>query len=174
MTRLVRLLRDEDGSSTIEFVLLFPFVFGLFLSTFELGMLLTRQVMLDRGIDLAVRQVRLGLVANVTHDVLKTMICNAARMIPDCANQLKLEMIPVDPRGWRTLRPDVDCVDRLEKPEAVRDFQVGLSNELMVLRACALIDPYFPSNVLGFPNISNENGKAFAVTATTTFVIEPS
>ncbi len=173
MTRLRRLLRDEDGSSTIEFVLLFPFVFGLFLATFELGMLLTRQVMLDRGIDLAIRQVRLGLVQEVTHDVLKTMICRTATMIPDCANQLKLEMIPVDPRSWRTLRPDVDCVDRGEKAEAVRDFHAGLSNELMVLRACALIDPYFPSNVLGFPNISSADGKPFAVTSTTTFVIEP-
>ena len=52
---LRRFLRAEDGSGTLEFAVLAPVFLGLFLSTFELGMLLARQMMLDRGIDLAVR-----------------------------------------------------------------------------------------------------------------------
>ena len=174
MIRWFRHLRDEDGSATIEFVILGPFLFGMFLATYELGMLLTRQVMLERGLDLAVRSVRLGLVQEVTHDSIKDLICSKGMMIPDCVNQLRLEMVPIDPRGSGTLKADVDCVDRSTPVEEVREFRPGISNDLMILRACALIDPYFPSNVLGFPNIKTNAGQAFAITASSAFVIEPS
>lgn len=174
MSRRLRRLRDEDGSATIEFVILFPLVFGLFLGTFELGMLLTRQVMLDRGLDLAIRQVRLGLVEEVTHDTLKALICAQRTMVPDCGNQLRLEMLPVDPRDLSALEVDIDCVDRSNPAEDVRAFQVGVSNELMILRACALVDPFFPPNILGFRNVPTDVGGAHALVSATAFVVEPS
>jgi hypothetical protein len=174
VTGISRRLRDENGSVTVEFMILFPVVFGLFLATFELGMLLTRQVMLERGLDLATRKVRLGLVEEVTHDALKELICSEGTMIPDCVHQLRLEMLPVDPRGSDMLGANIDCVDRSNPAKEVREFRPGISNELMILRACALVDPYFPTNVLGFPSIPTNAGQAFGIIATTAFVIEPS
>ncbi len=170
---LRRLRRSEDGSSTIEFMLVLPVLLSFFFSTFELGMMLTRQVMLDRALDLTVRQVRIGAVEEVTHDNLRAMICSAGAMIPDCGDMLKIEMIPVDPRAWRTLRADADCIDREAAANPVRDFEPGESNELMVLRVCAVLEPYFPGSGLGFALVGQDGG-AFGLLSTTAFVIEPS
>lgn len=168
-----RFLRDEDASASVEFVLLFPPFFGLFLASFELGMVLTRDVFLERALDLTVREVRLGRVANVDHDTLKTMICNRAMIVPDCVDELRLEMVRRDPRAWEPLRRDVDCVDRANRAKEVRGFRPGSSNELMVLRACALVDPIFAPNALNWMDISNDDGSPFVLFASTAFVIEP-
>ncbi|HVG47633.1 MAG TPA: TadE/TadG family type IV pilus assembly protein [Rubellimicrobium sp.] len=173
MQFLRRFWVSEDGASTIEFVLVFPLIFLVFLSTVELGLLMTRQIMLDRGLDLAVRQVRLGAVNPVTHDALKRLICRGALIIPDCMNQLKLEMRPADPRAWTTLPASIDCVNRANPAEPVRGFTPGQSNELMMLRACSLFDPLFPTSGLG-AQLHRQSGNASALVSSTTFVIEPS
>ncbi|EPX86514.1 TadE-like protein [Rubellimicrobium thermophilum DSM 16684] len=170
---LRRLRRGEDGSSTIEFMIVLPILLSFFFSTFELGMMLTRQVMLDRGMDIAMRQVRLGALTQVNQDNLRRIICDAALIIPDCLNRMKIEMMPVDPRNWRTLRPDPDCVSRDNPVTAQRDFQPGQPNELMVVRACAVLRPYFPGSGLGFALVG-QSGNAFGLTSTSAFVIEPS
>lgn len=176
MTRLLpfaqRLRRSEDGSSTIEFMVVLPVLLSFFFSTFELGMMLTRQVMLDRALDLTVRQVRIGAVEEVTHDNLKAMICSAGAMIPDCEAAIKLEMRPVDPRAWSQLPEEADCVDREDPAIPAREFTPGVSNELMVLRACAVLEPYFPGSGLGFALVG-EDGGAFGLLSTSAFVIEP-
>lgn len=174
--RLGRFLRQfrrcEDGNGTIEFVIFTPFFFMIFMSTFELGMLFTRQVMLDRGVDMTVRQVRLGAVDPVTHAVLRQMICDRAVMIPDCMNQLKLEMRPLNPRNWGNVPNEADCVDRADPAIPVREFTPGVSNELMVIRACALFDPYFPTTGLG-SQLPRQSGNAYALVAMSSFVVEP-
>jgi hypothetical protein len=176
MTRLSRglrgLRRSEDGSSTIEFMIVLPILLSFFFSTFELGMMLTRQVMLDRGMDLAMRQVRLGAVAQVNQDNLRAMICDAATIIPDCRARVKIEMLPVDPRNWRTLRADADCVSVNNPANVLRDFEPGDPNELMVVRACAVLRPYFPGSGIGFALVG-QTGNAFGLTTTSAFVIEP-
>jgi len=53
------LRRKEDGNATIEFAILFPAFIMIFLSAFESGLLMTRQVLLDRAVDLTVRDIRL-------------------------------------------------------------------------------------------------------------------
>lgn len=172
MTRAARrLLRSEDGSATIEFVLLFPAFIALFLATFELGMTMMRQVMLDRALDLAVRDVRVGTLDPVTHDDLKRAICARAQMIPDCANQVRLEMLRVDPRNWRGVADEADCVDRADRSRPARTFVPGVSNQLVVVRACALFDPYFPTTGLG---AELAEGRGFyALLSSSAFVVEP-
>lgn len=94
---LRRFLRSEQGSASVEFVILFPVMFGLFLQSFEQGMYLMRQVSLDRALDLAVREVRLGMLddlidpaktpaqqTQILHDAVKARICDYGSMLPDC------------------------------------------------------------------------------------------
>jgi len=171
-TFLRRFHRTEDGSGTIEFVIFTPFFFMIFMSTFELGMLFTRQVMLDRGVDLTVRQIRLGAVFPVDPEVVKEMICDRAMMIPDCMTQLKLEMRPLDPRNWGMVPNEADCLDRADTSLPLREFTPGVMNELMVLRACVLFDPYFPTTGLG-SQLPRQSGDAYALVSTSSFVVEP-
>lgn len=176
MTRLARFLRRfrkaEDGNGTIEFVLMLPFFMILFGSTFELGMAMTRQVMLDRGLDMTVREIRIGGITPVNHDTIKASICNRAAIIPDCLNQVKLEMRPIDPRNWSNIPNRADCIDRADTGIPVREFEPGAMNELMILRACALFDPYMPTSGLGAV-IPRQSGNAYGLVAITSFVIEP-
>jgi hypothetical protein len=169
---LRRFAKAEDGNGTVEFVIMLPFFFGLFMSTYELGMAMTRQVMLYRGLDLAVRQVRLGLMDPVDHDTLKAEICDGAAIIPDCLNQVKLEMRQVDPRNWAAIPTDADCVDREDNSAPLVSFTPGVMNQLMFLRACALFDPIFPTSGLGAA-IPRESGDAYGLVAISSFVIEP-
>ena len=103
LAKILRLFRrSEEGSATVEFVLVFPMFMVLFTSAFEAGLMMTRHVMLERGLDMAVREVRLNTGAAPSPDQFKEMICEGAGIIPDCMNNLKLEMRPIDPRNCPT------------------------------------------------------------------------
>ena len=175
LAHLARFARDEAGSSTIEFCIFAPVFFWMFMSSFELGMLLTRQVMLDRGLDMTVRHVRLGHFDTVNaanmHESLKATICRAAAMIPDCMNNLKLEMQPVDPRNWTMMSSTAQCIDRNDpNSKPASHFVPGISNELMVLRACALFNPLVPT-----VGIARTMAKGYyALVSSSAFAIEPS
>lgn len=182
---LHRFCRSEEGSATIEFVLWFPLFWGLFIWSIEQGVYLVRQVALDRSIDLAVRDVRLGafdelLDPNLSqaqqtaalHDAVKARVCDLAFMIPNCMAEVRLEMQQVDPRNWSMLGGAADCVDRSDRGRPVNRFTPGQSNDLMMLRACALIDPIFPTSGLG-ARIAKVSGGAYALVAVTSFAIEP-
>ncbi len=172
LNRLRRFHRGEEGSATIEFVIIFPVFFTFFLSTFELGMLETRHVMLDRGLDLAVRQIRLGQLEPVTQQGFKRAVCDAALIIPDCMNQIKLEMRRIDPFAWVAIPATADCVDRNDANVAAREFTPGASNNLMLIRACALFDPYFPTTGLG-ASLPRLSGGAYGLVSAASYVIEP-
>ena len=76
---LQRFRRDESGSVTMmEFVIMFPLIFATFMMAVELGIYSTRQLFLDRGLDMTVRFVRLNTNTPMTHNQLKAMICTNA------------------------------------------------------------------------------------------------
>lgn len=167
-----RFWRREDGNSTIEFVLALPLTMTLFVAGLESGLLETRHVMLERGLDVTVRKVRIGEIAVPTHDLLKEEICFYAKIIPDCINQVQLEMVRNDMRDWQNVSADPDCVDREEEGVPLINFNTGGNNELMILRACALFDPLLPTSTMGAA-IPKENGGAYALVASSSFVLEP-
>lgn len=165
--------REETASATLEFALMLPLMMILFFSTIELGILLTRRVMLERGVDLAVRQVRIGAMDPVTHEDLVDAICTGAGIIPDCRNQLKLEMVRREVRSWHGFDQGADCIDRADdEPQPPRSFEPGMQNELIVLRACSLFDPFFPTTGLG-ASLPRQSGGAYAIVSMTSYVVEP-
>lgn len=173
MLRGARRFRDsEDGNGTIEFVLVLPGFMLFFLSAYEGGVLSIRHVMLEHALDATVREVRLGVIPIPTHDLLTTRICEYATLIPDCSNQVRLEMVSRDPRNWEAFSSEVACVDREEEGDPVLNFNPGLNNELMILRACVLFDPVIPTAALG-KAIPKESQGAYALVATSSYVMEP-
>lgn len=164
--------RSESGNGTLEFVLAVPFMFVIFGSAMEGGMLSTHHVMLERGLDLTVREVRIGLLSNPDHEKLSDRICEYALIIPDCKKNIRLEMMTADPRNWSDPSRLIHCVDRSEEGSPEIDIANGVNNQLMILRACVLFDPMLPGSGLG-KALPKQSQGAFALTATSSYVMEP-
>ncbi len=167
-------LRRDDGTATLELVILLPVFMMLFMSAYEGGMISMRHMMMERGLDLAVRDVRIGKMLDPTHEGLKTQICNYAQIIPDCEAQLQLEMTLMDVRNWTNeLDGPVECIDREEEtdPDDI-SYAHGGNNQLMVLQVCTLFDPVVPTTGLG-KSIPQKKGGGYALGATSAFVMEP-
>jgi len=168
----LRWARREDGAVAVEFVILFPAFMALFLSSFELGLYMTRQVMLDRATDLTVRALRLGQFEDPTQELLRFNICRRAAVVPNCQNRLLIEMTPIPTTTWTTLPNAAQCVNREEDIDPVIAFNGGQPNDLMLIRVCALLEPVFPTTriALEMPNYGN----FYALVTTSAFVNEPS
>lgn len=169
---LRRFRRDEDGGPSVEFVIVFvPFII-IFAAAFELGMLMTRHVMLERGLDMAIREVRLNTGDQLSEDEFRSMVCNAAGLIPDCSNQLRLEMVRVDPFNWSDVPRVADCIEASQPLAPARNFQNGIDNEIMVVRACARSQPLLPK--FGFGSfLADMDGGYYRLISTSAFVMEP-
>lgn len=175
MKRLRSFWRKEDANASIEFVILFPAFIGIFLSAFESGLMMTRNVMMERGVDLAVRELRLGTPTPPTFEEFKQSICDNAVIIKDCDGVIQVELQPVSTTTWgpldtgarcRDVTSDIDPIDQTE-------YSVGTNNELMMVRVCALFRPLSPGTTLGLrmPDVSEG---LYALITTSAFVNEPS
>ena len=148
--RMSGFLRDREGAASLEFaILILPTLYILF-SIAEAGLLMARTVMMDRGLDMAVRDIRLGLETGETHDGLKTRICEEAFLVGDCEDSLVLELAPLENTADFGAG-EVNCVDRKADPPVapVIEYDSGSRGEIMFVRACLIVDPLFPGMGLG-------------------------
>lgn len=165
--------RDEDGNATIEFALYFTVFFVILSAGVELAYLNLRHAMLERGVDLVTRDIRLSTGHTPTYDEVRQRICDNAVILTDCSSSLRLEMIQVDPRGFTAADPgSVDCQNSVEEPHPVRNFVHGQDNEIMLIRACLKFKPIMPSTSLG--KALNKDSDGFSqLVVTSAFVQEP-
>ena len=168
-----RRMRREDGNATLEFVILFPMFIFLLVSTVELGFITIRHTMLDRAVDLTVRDIRLGTGNAPQYDQIRDAICERAPVIPDCQDNVKIEMIRMDLRAWTPPPADYDCINHEETVQPVRTFTNGMENEMMLLRICAMFEPIFPLSGLGRDLKANSATGFTAMVTATAFVQEP-
>ena len=168
---IVRFKRDEDGQFVIEFVILVPLLFMIFLSALEHGRYSKQQLWLDRGLDVAVRYVRLNTGNPPDHEEFKKIVCENGPFIQKCDEYLKVEMRQVDPRAFAGLQPEPDCVESQKPMAPPRDFGTGGNHDLMLVRACLVFNPVFASTGLGF-EFSKAKDRPF-MTAYSAFVQEP-
>jgi len=163
--------KDDDGNATVEFVLVFPVYMVLFISTFEAGLMMVRHFMLERGLDEAIRTIRLTTAQTWEADDIRQMICENAMVIPDCEASVRIEMERIDPRI--EFKPDRrhECIDASDPSQPAENFGTGGEHDVMLLRACALFDVWFPATGLGMqmPKI----GDQYALVSLGAFVMEP-
>ncbi len=180
MTSLVKKFRlfrrKEDGTATIEFVFLFPVFIAIFLMGFESGYFMVRNVLLERAVDIAIRDVRLGNGRVPEFDDLKTNICNNTRVVHDCEDSIQIEMqtVALVPGSIDPLRTPAKCVDTLstEDQSQFTTFDLGEQNTMMIVRVCALAKPFFPTTQLGAGLGVDASGN-HAMVVTSAFVNEP-
>jgi hypothetical protein len=171
--RLRRFLKEEDGgTNTIEFAIWTPILLLTLATAVEAGLYTARATMLERGMDMAARSIRLETDTAPQHSEIKAEICQLAAIVPNCEATLRLEMIPRDLRNWQAVPGQADCIDRSEPITPVRAFESGSENELMVLRACSKIEPLFPWSWLSTA-IQRDQAGDMALIATSIFVQEP-
>jgi Flp pilus assembly protein TadG len=162
----------EDGSATIEFVILFPAIMTIFFSSFEVAIWLTREVLLDRALDLNVRALRLGTLEPATQEELQRRVCNDALIFANCPTSIRIELTRVSTTNWQLPTTNITCVNRDEEIQPAVEFDLGTINDLMVVRACAVLDPIFPSTPLVMDLPLDPTG-GYIVAAVSTFVNEP-
>lgn len=170
--RLGRAAREEDGTSTIEFVILFPLVVSVMLMSFETSIIMARHFLLDRALDTAVRGLRLGSWPNLDHDTLKQAVCDGAAFLYDCTNTLKIEMVTVSTDTWNLPTGAPSCVDRTQSGSPFNNISQGPDNELMMVRACLTVDPFFPGIGLGL-KLDQAQQDGFYLVSTSFYVNEP-
>ena len=175
-----RFCRDESGVTTIEFVIIFPVFVGFFLMTVESGMIAVRHVMLERGVDVAVRDVRIGTVTDPTTAVMRERICEAALIIPNCEDEIEVEMTRLRPTvaaDFTNYSVQADCIDRSGAMPPNSVVNLVENNDLVVLRACVRINPFLPTSILGKTVIeANQNDQAdgsYSLVSLSAFVMEP-
>ncbi len=167
-----RFWRREEANATVEFVIVFPMVLLVFIAAFETAMLLTRQVMLERALDGAVRYLRLTSGLSVTYDDIRTNICENTPVLPDCENALLLDVRPIDQVTYALPDYQLLCVDRSGTVTPANTFNPGVENQLMLVRACAAVDRILPISGLGLDLTRDETG-AIHLLAANIFVNEP-
>ncbi len=175
-TKLAALWRDDRGNASVEFVLMFPLVFALFLASFESGYMVLRSAMLERSLDMTVRDLRLGNMRNPTVEYLAQRLCSRTEMFDDCERSLTIELTRVN-AGFSNL-PTVNAVCQRRTPEIQAGMQsntvdTGTENELMVVRACLVVDSLFPSAFMGVNTAMADEDGTYALLATSAFVNEP-
>ena len=170
-TYLKRFRRDETGNAVVEFAMLVPIFIFFMMASVEVGLMSIRNTMLERNLDQTVRWIRLNTGAAPTHAELKQMIC-ATQVVPNCLENLQLEMVRRNIRNWEALPAQVSCTDRSLEVQPMANLSFGLDNELMILRACAKYEPIFPST--WFTNeLSLDEAGDTRLIAMTAFVQEP-
>ncbi len=166
------LYKAESGTASVEFVLVLPAFLMIMAFSIELGVVTLRHMLLERGMDMAAREIRLSTGTAPQHSEIKQSVCDNAKFIKDCTSNLRLEMSSADLRDFNSLSTDVQCTDKAEEAAPVYKVVPGQQNQLMLLRACLKYDPLFPSSVLGKALSKDASGQA-RIVSMTAFVQEP-
>lgn len=170
--RIRRMFKSEDGAATVELAIVFPFFVAIFVSSFEIASMNIRAVMLERAVDQAVREVRLNPGGNIPYGQVLNSICSQSFMIPNCKQTVKIELREVLTTSFAIPGPQSDCIDRSAKIQPPANFVHGADNALMLMRVCAVVDPFFPLIGVGRSMPKDKSG-GYQVIASSAFVNEP-
>lgn len=169
---LRRWFRREDGVAAMEFVLMLPVLMSVFMSAFECGLLMTREIMLEHAVDLTMRELRLGHYANVTNSLLKTEICRRTLIFPDCSHNISVQLDRISTATWAIPTPPPTCINSNDPSQPVTAMSVGQDNDLMLVRVCVSLPAIFPGTGLALRLPQDELGQ-YALVARSAFVVEP-
>jgi hypothetical protein len=174
-------LRDEGGSASIEFVLVFPVVFTIFTASVEASMYMAKYVMFERSVDKVIRNLRLGTYgATITHQLLKQKICENGMLVSSktgCMQAMKIWMQPVDTGNFAMGSTTKSCVDKASdintgEPLA-NEFAMGVDNDIMLMRICMKEWPMFPTTGISVKMPTDSADGSVSMIVTSTFVNEP-
>lgn len=172
MKRLRRRMWREDGTASMEFVLMVPLFITIFMASFESGLLMVRSILLDQAVDITMRELRLGHLNLPDEDMLRTQICSRTIIFADCEANMLVELDRVSTSNWQMPAEPTQCVNRDEEIDPVVSLQIGQQNDVMLLRICVIQDAIFPTTGIGLGLSVDANG-GYALISRSAFVVEP-
>lgn len=170
-SKLLEFRDANSGAATVEFVMIFPMVLWLVFSTFELGWLTTRQMMLARGLNLTIRDLRLDKIEDPTHAKLKQLVCERSLVLRNCLSSVYIELVPLTLASGIPTMPST-CIDRTGDIEAVDNFSAGTQEDIMFVRACVIVDLMLPGMGIGAQLTKDASG-GYSMIASSAFKREP-
>lgn len=173
LKRIWQAVRREDGTASIEFVILFPPIMILFLSSFEVSVLMLRSTIFEKAMSTTVRELRLGIVNPKTAAELKSTLCARAALLPECMDSMKVELVPISTTSWTFPSAKIQCIDKEANINPAVTVNFGQANDLMLVRACAKVDPFFVSTPWVMDLLPVDGAGEYAVVAASSFVNEP-
>jgi Flp pilus assembly protein TadG len=168
--RLRQAFRKEDGNASVEFALVVPVLLTIFTASFESGFVMLRLNLLQHGLDVTMRELRLGKMPNANQTMIKQKICNNMTMVDSCMDNLLVEVTPLS--NWVMPSTKTTCLDLQTKIVPVVQLNIGQQNQLMLVRACLVQDMIFPTTGLGMSLPKNYDGD-FNLIAASAYVNEP-
>ena len=162
---------DQSGNATIEFVIVFPVLMWFVMMVFETGFIATRSVLLERGLDVATRDLRLGTDPTIDHTKLRNAVCENSTILANCERDLILEVVELDINSAYP-QNQANCIDRTEEIEPTITFNPGGRNRIMFVRACMIIDPIFPGLGISL-GLRKDNSGGYQLVTYTAFMNEP-
>lgn len=172
--RLSRAWREEHGVASIEFVFALPILLAIFMGSFESGLMMTRSIMLEQSLDMVMRELRLGHFTNPDAALLKTEICKRTVMFSDCANSMMIDLQKISTSTWAMPTAAASCMNRSATVQPATTLNLGQQNDLMLVRACIVVDAIFPTTGIGLNLTSSHTGGGYEVVAVSAFSNEPS
>lgn len=164
--------RDERGTATVEFVIVFPLIMAVFMSSFEAAVLTAKYTMMERALDITIRELRLNAKTPLSESDVKDRICNETLLISDCRSTIVVEMTEINPPVWTWPATRAACADRINNTLPVANYTQAKANKLVLVRLCTIVDPWFPLTGLGLALSKDESG-GFQMTTASAFVAEP-
>jgi Flp pilus assembly pilin Flp len=162
---------NQAGAAAIEFALVAPMLLALIFSTLEAGWTMVQTIMLDRALDMTVRELRIGKIANPTQASVRAHVCDDAMVLFDCNKNLALEFIPITSEA--SYPTDTDrCVDRSTAIAPLLRFDAGGRSQNVFVRACFVVDPLTPGLGIGMALPKDSTG-AFRIIAKSAYANEP-
>ena len=168
--KMRQVLAGDNGNSTVEFALVVPLIMTIFIASFESGFVMLRLNLLQHALDTTMRDLRLGHIANPSHDDLKSIICTKMTMITDCQENILVDLEPI--QGWTLPDQVAPCVDRTMIVAPVTELNIGQQNQLMLVRVCIVQDMVFGTAGLALAMPEDSNGQ-FNLVAVSAYVNEP-
>lgn len=163
---------DRSGATAIEFAILAPIFIAVLFSTFEIGWLITKSTLLDRALDLAIRQIRVGATSAPTSQAaMAKMICDKLYIISNCKTSLTVEMTKIT-TATDFPANSATCVDRGGSFTPAVSFTTGGRAEIMYVRACLVSDALTPFIGIAFHFTKDSKG-GYSIVSSSAFMNEP-
>jgi hypothetical protein len=169
---LRRALKRDEGTATVDFVICIPVIMTIFIASIESGVLMTRYIMLERSVDIVMRNLRLGEYPDPTSAFLKTEICSRSTILEDCEANITIALEPVSQTTWVFPERNAGCVDRDANISPSLTYDTGAAHEIMLVRVCVIQDAMFPTTGIGL-NLPTDGQGGYGLTAMSAFVNEP-